>query len=235
MNFDSKENQLVKAMVLKLLRQTFEETDILGFLILMRRHLDKGSYPVLHDLGDFIAHRERNRGDAVDDAGALYSAFESSNPNLLFAQKEAIFRAFNPEHICDGQIQAELNHLFNELGYSGTKAEVLDEIALFIFSILQQAKFKNKSQSYLGKFVLGQNQTKPELGHPPVMFITLKIKPSTPETPIFNYAALPNLYFKGASSTGYYESPIQLIRKDNKIFALTDTEEIEIVKDENSL
>lgn len=235
MNFDSKENQLVKAMALNLLRQTFEETDILGFLILMRQHLDKGDYPILHDLGDFIAHRERNRGDAVDDAGALHSAFESSNPNLLFTHKEAIFRLFNPEHICDGQIQAELNHLFNELGYSGTKAEVLDEIALYIFSILQQVILKDKNQSYLGKFVLGQNQTKSETGHLPVTFITLKIKPSMPNTPIFNYAALPNLCFKETPSKGYFESPIQLIRKGNKIFALTDTEEIEIVKNENSL
>ncbi len=230
MNFDSKENQLVKAMALKLLRQTFEETDILGFLILMRRHLDKGSYPVLHDLGDFVAHRERNRGNTVDSAGALRSAFEYSNPDLLFSHKEATFRASKPEYIYNGQIQAELNHLFNELGYTGTKAEVLDEITLYIFSILQQVKFKDGNQSYLGKFVLGQNQTHPKPGHTSVTFITLKIKPSTPDTPIFNYAALPNLCFKGASSTSYYESPIQLIRKGNKIFALTDTEEIEINK-----
>jgi hypothetical protein len=57
---DTKERWLIEQARATLEAGTFTERDVLGLLILLRRHAQLKS--VVREIGDFVAHRERDRG-----------------------------------------------------------------------------------------------------------------------------------------------------------------------------
>lgn len=57
---DAKERWLLSRLSEQLSAGTFDECDVLAFLILLRRHTRKTH--LIRELGDFVAHRERDRG-----------------------------------------------------------------------------------------------------------------------------------------------------------------------------
>jgi len=56
-------------------QRLFDEYDILGFLIFIRTYITREQYPYLHDFGDLIAHRNRDKGVAME---AITSAIQNA-------------------------------------------------------------------------------------------------------------------------------------------------------------
>ncbi len=60
-----------------LAENNFTEYDILGFLMVLRREMDKEKYKYIHDFSNLIAHRNRDKGVAMDAIkGAIDSNYE---------------------------------------------------------------------------------------------------------------------------------------------------------------
>ena len=77
MNYDEKERLMITHYFGLLAENIFTEYDILGFLMVLRRELDKEKYKYIHDFSNLIAHRNRDKGVAMDAInGAIDSKYE---------------------------------------------------------------------------------------------------------------------------------------------------------------
>ena len=77
MNYDEKERLMITHYFGLLAENNFTEYDILGFLMVLRRELDKEKYKYIHDFSNLIAHRNRNKGVAMDAIkGAIDNNYE---------------------------------------------------------------------------------------------------------------------------------------------------------------
>ena len=65
MRFDKKERFMFEHYKKILEERLFDEYDILGFLIFIRRHISDSEYPYIRDFADLIAHRNRKRGKVM--------------------------------------------------------------------------------------------------------------------------------------------------------------------------
>lgn len=71
MNFQKKEAVIWNHYKDLLENNLFDEYDILGLLIFIRRHLDKVKHKYIADCSDLIAHRERDRGVVMECIRAM--------------------------------------------------------------------------------------------------------------------------------------------------------------------
>ena len=75
MNYDEKERLMIAHYFGLLAENNFTEYDILGFLMVLRREMDKEKYK--YDFSNLIAHRNRDKGVAMDAIkGAIDSNYE---------------------------------------------------------------------------------------------------------------------------------------------------------------
>ena len=66
---DNKEKKLLETFKEKFKNNSFEETDMYGFLILIRKNIKNNRYlyKYIIEFCDLVAHRERNRGIIMDN------------------------------------------------------------------------------------------------------------------------------------------------------------------------
>ena len=77
MNYDEKERLMISHYFDLLIRNDFTEYDLLGFLIVLRRGLNKKKYGCIFDFSNLIAHRNRDRGIAVNAIkGAIQNEYQ---------------------------------------------------------------------------------------------------------------------------------------------------------------
>ncbi len=159
--FDKKEQMLLDHYCKKIAARVFDEYDIYPFLILVRSHFTvkekrghNGSAPKykwLTEIGDLVAHRERNRGEIFAGITTVIKSgymVNSGGKTLLGCAG-----------IQNGELEKELEDLFIELGYPIT-GQVIQEIIACLFSILQCSKYVDKSSGFTGEVkVLISNDT----------------------------------------------------------------------------
>lgn len=146
---DSKETIMINHYKEILQNRKFDEYDFLGFLIVIRRHIEKEEkYKSICDAAHLIAHRERDRGIAFDAmSNAITNNYETISGSNRIKDYEGI----------DFNIwKKEWKLLFEELGMILTNEIILD-ITLCFFSL---AQFTTHSNCEL-ILVAGDNQ---ELG-----------------------------------------------------------------------
>ena len=78
---DIKEASLVKYYYDKLTAITFDEKDIYALLILIRA-VSKDQEPIIWELANFVAHRERDRGEFWDVLSQTKSFFNANGIKL---------------------------------------------------------------------------------------------------------------------------------------------------------
>lgn len=159
LNFDIKEIQLLDFYCDKIKQRTFDEHDIYAFYILVRGHLentekyDKNNstnsrkYKWISELGDLIAHRERREGVVWQN---IVNALQNGYKTISGSQE-----ILNYKGIADGELQNEFTHLLRELNCQVT-AQILDEIVLCTFSILQSSRYVDKQKNIVGEVRLIQ-------------------------------------------------------------------------------
>lgn len=149
---DIKEEQLFQHYVGLLEKRMFDEYDILGFLILIRRHLDKTKYIAILEISDLIAHRERDRGIVLN---GLRNAMNNNYMLTPVTHKIKQFRGISKQ--CWRREWVSLGKEFS----ISLSSNAINEIMLCIFSLASCSKYKKGR--YKGELKLVQDLKNNEL------------------------------------------------------------------------
>lgn len=147
MNYDEKERLMISYYFDLISRFEFTEYDILGFLIVLRRELDKDKYKYISEFSNLIAHRNRNRGIAMD---AIKGAIEN---NYRFVDGTKKIQGYHgipyDKWVSEWKSLAEYFSV-------GISDETIHDITICVFSLAQNTLYdcKEKTKHYSGKIEL---------------------------------------------------------------------------------
>jgi len=127
---DAKERWLIEQTRSTLESGSFSEHDVLGLLILLRRHAPACS--AVREFGDFVAHREKDRGILHTYLCRIQTALNGTAAPHDQPLTLPIFTS--------SDIHASLNELLTSLGISPIDAELGNRLAVCIISLLQSVK-----------------------------------------------------------------------------------------------
>lgn len=142
---DKKEQQIMNHYKAIIESNKFDEYDILGFLIFIRRHLDSGKYPYIKEFAHLVAHRERDRG-IVNDCivNAIKNNYQTEkNSNEISGYKGMNYSDWVKEWKALG---TKLGITFNN--------KILEDITLCVFSLAQFTIYKDDKGGGSGKLEL---------------------------------------------------------------------------------
>ena len=130
-------------------KRTFDEYDILGFLIFMREYIknDKTRYKYINDFADLVAHRERNRGIIMD---CIKTAIANEYQTEEDSKQIKGYNGMNYEDWVNEWIV-----LGKAFGITLTEKIIL-EITLCVFSLCQDTIYDDKKGCW-GKIALWQS------------------------------------------------------------------------------
>ena len=134
---DQKADEMIKKIYNMLKDNVFLETDILNFLILIREHLAKTS--TLREICDFIAHRERDRGNTFNYLKKI-KKYVDENSVLPKNLSASLYKEY--------EIKRELNDFLITRGFDPLNDKTLREIILCIISLLQETKLVNDNVDF---------------------------------------------------------------------------------------
>ena len=124
---DKKEQFLIELYGKKITRRTFDEGDIISFLILIRSHLDV-RYHYIHDVAHLVAHRHRKQGMATKAiSGAIKNQYETESGSKYVKGYQGMKT---------DEWKKEWYSLGKEYGFEVTNQTIV-EITLCVMSILQ--------------------------------------------------------------------------------------------------
>lgn len=145
MNFnmnDNKANQICDIFIKKFETSSFDEIDIIGFLIFIRELLKdrKNDFKYLIELADFIAHRKRNKG-------IILNSINYAKNNNYYTDSNKSIKGCDSIQVTDWN--NELNKLWT-LFHIKTYNKLNQEFTLCIYSLMQDACFE-KNNKIIGK------------------------------------------------------------------------------------
>lgn len=147
MNYDEKEKLMINHYFDLIVKDEFTEYDILGFLIVLRQGLDKERYQYIFDFSNLIAHRNRDRGVAMD---AIKGAIKN---NYRFVNGTKKIQGYHgipyDEWVSEWKSLAEY---FS----ADISDETIHDITICVFSLAQNTLYdhKEKTRIYSGKIEL---------------------------------------------------------------------------------
>jgi hypothetical protein len=150
---DEKEKQLVVNYHDKIINKEFDESDIYIFLMLLREKFDNKT--PLRELGDFIAHREKNRGYIydylLDNKRKLDDVHNKTVPpeGRLIESKEVFTIK---------QIKDQYNRYFKEWGLTLFSTSMVNDIVLCVMSLFQNIAIQNRHKQEIGVLRFGISQ-----------------------------------------------------------------------------
>jgi hypothetical protein len=166
---DYKAGQLIHYSVSRIIAQAFDEHDILVLLILLREHALANS-PV-RELGDFVAHRVRNRGPFLQFLRNLSPEFEkpsipkgqgATDTLLTSIQFDKILST--PAIYSQSDILSSLNDILQPAGFQTLPNDLAGDIIVCIMSLLQDARFVDEHKAEVGKLLFLISKTKVAIG-----------------------------------------------------------------------
>jgi len=137
---DSKEKSLINYYHRKFIDNTFDEKDVYAFLILCRNRSEDNS--CLHELADFIAHRDTNQGFIKDYLEETRHKFEKLGKMKPAIRIEDVF-SFR-------EIKNGVNNVLADCGLNGFANEKINDFVTCLISILQQVKVTDNGRD-IGK------------------------------------------------------------------------------------
>ena len=133
---DKKERQLFDYYYNKFTERSFDEKDVLSFLLFVRE--DAHDNKVMKELGDFIAQRESYTGYVK----AFFEDCQEIINNLGTGKKKKIENMFSFKEIRNG-----FNSLFTDQGLEKLSSEVINDFILCIISLLQDVALVSGSSN----------------------------------------------------------------------------------------
>ena len=144
---DRKSEELICNIHERILSSHFDEIDIYSLLILLREYsiLNKDysitdwEHGYLHEICDFVAHRNRNKGFVLEEAKYIYKQCTTTGEfHFDTESKRRVVAGFSEDAIIH-----EINSIFEKLELCPIPKESENEIILCIISILQLSVFKS--------------------------------------------------------------------------------------------
>lgn len=195
---DIKENQIFQHYVYLLEQRLFDEYDILGFLIFIRRHLDKTKYPAIEEVTNLIAHRDRNQGIVLTE---LKRAMKNNYMLTPTTKKVRQFR---------GIPKQRWKREWTELGKEFSIAlpnNVISEIMLCIFSLANYSKYRKGK--YNGELKLFQDLKNNELA--------LMLTEGKNNSPYICFSKYGKFRFCKKYYLGRIDVPVETIRENGSL------------------
>lgn len=135
---DAKEERLIGELYHRIKDYSFHERDILALLILLRPYADIGS-PV-RELGDFIAHREKDRGALKNYVQHVVRYVEAVAHKTSGQAKIEVVHS-------SGAFHDSLNIVLSKLELAALTTNEADSILVCVMSLLQDVRvFHNKDE-----------------------------------------------------------------------------------------
>ena len=139
---DQKEIELVTELHDKIIKRKCDEKDIYSLLIIIRSYADGKT--AVREFGDFIAHREKDRGFISDYLIRTKGILDNlGNENTVMVIK--------PVFTFD-EIKNSFNNTFKKIGLIAVSNDDIRILILFIISLLQDVSIVDKKRS-VGKLL----------------------------------------------------------------------------------
>lgn len=199
----TKREIILKHFVEKISSNTFDEYDILAFLIYIRESLPKKEFPIIRDFCDMIAHRDRDRGLAMD---SITAAIENQYEIAKDRKHIVGYKGINQE-----KWEKEWSALGTQYDLIIDES-LLREISLCILSLAQETEYKDKDGNY-GKMVLFQTSDD---------YLALCTTEGKPHSYFICFFKVGPFEFKKMFPAGRIVEPVETIRIDSTL-RLKDT------------
>lgn len=201
MNMDKKEIIMLERYKRVIENRDFDEYDILGFLIFVRRHI-KSECNYIQEFADLIAHRERDRGIVISCiSAAIDNEYRTKNNGKEILDYHGIkIKTWNKQWEILGE----------EFGIELDKA-LIEEITLCIFSLAQFTQYDDE-KGHSGKIDIFQNRDGA---------IVLTTSENNPHSLYIGFAKSGKYDFSRELSAGYMEKPVETVRV-NGVLRLRD-------------
>lgn len=199
---DAKEEKMLEHYKNVIENRFFDEYDILGFLIFIRRHLNKDNV-YIREFADLIAHRERDRGLVVN---CITASIENDYQTGKGSKKVIGYNGLHYE-------QWENEWILFGKGFGIVFDEkIVKEITLCIFSLIHFTQYNDK-KGHSGKIDLFQGNDG-----------SLALATSTDDShsPFVCFAKLDNVNFVRELPAGYIRKPVETIRENGQLQLLDD-------------
>jgi len=131
---DAKERLLIERIYSTILSSSYTERDILSFLIVLRNHAEKDN--VIREFGDFVAHREKDRGWLQHYVHEVKMGLESGE----LPQKIPL---------SNRNVQEDLNQVLRSLNIPDADEELANQVTICIISLLQSVQIKIEDEKAL--------------------------------------------------------------------------------------
>lgn len=141
---DAKEHQLIGDLIQRICVRTFHERDILALLILLRAHAPEKS--AIRELGDFVAHREKDRGILKTYMHQVV-AFAEASINGTSAQIK-IESVYSPRDFYES-----LNAVLAKFNIGKVSIDVADDVLACVMSVLQEVRLHHNN-TVIGRLAL---------------------------------------------------------------------------------
>ena len=197
MDMDKKEKVMLQHYKSIIENKRFDEYDILGFLIFIRRHINS-ELNYIQEFADLIAHRERDRGLVLKCISAAID-----NEYMTMENGKTIV----------GYHGLELDTWNNQWKRLAMKVEIaldeeiIKEITLCIFSLSQFTQYDDKN-GHSGKIDIFQNRDKS---------IALTTSENNPHSLYIGFAKSDKYSFTRELSAGYMKKPVEAVRVDGRL------------------
>ncbi|MGE3979577.1 MAG: hypothetical protein AB7F94_18630 [Nitrospira sp.] len=143
---DAKEQNLVADLHQLITNHSFYERDILALLILLREHATDGS--AVRELGDFVAHREKDRG-------ALKKYVQHMNAFVEAAVKNGPAQMKVKPVYSSAEFRDSLNTSFARFGLPQVSPDLTDDVLICIMSLLQDVRIVHRREE-IGHLLLSR-------------------------------------------------------------------------------
>lgn len=208
MGFDKKEKFIFEHYKKILEERIFDEYDILGFLIFIRRHISSSKYPYIRDFADLIAHRNRKRGKIMEciDAGITHHHETLSGPNVVKGYSGMNYNDWEKEWF-DLATEFEIT----------LSAPIIIEITVCAFSLAQCTEYVGEKSSNKGKIELFQGKDN---------CLALASVAAEKGSPYICFSKVGSFDYKKQYYFGIIDEPVEAVRIDGTLHLKTATEYI---------
>ena len=199
MNMDKKEEQIRIHYKKMIETNLFDEYDIMGFLIFIRRHIEKDKFPNIIEFAHLIAHRKRDRGKVND---CIVNAIDNKYQTDSGSQRVKDYDGMRYEDWVKEWKE------FGEIIDINFTDNVIKDLTVCVFSLSQFASFEDRNMKGAGLLELFVGE-KGEL--------SLVTTEGEPHSPYVCYSMCGNFKVCRNIPMGHLRNPVETIRVDGKL------------------
>lgn len=196
---DKKESQIMRHYKMLIETNSFDEYDILGFLIFIRRHLDDGKHSNIKEFAHLIAHRERNKGKVND---CIITAIENEYRTEVDCKTIVGYTGMKY-----GDWISEWRDIGKKFDINFTD-DIIKDLSLCVFSLAQYTYYNDKNGKGSGKLVLfiGKDNS-----------LALVTTEGKPDSPYICFSKFGNFKLCREVPAGYLINPVVAVREDGTL------------------